>query len=295
MKIKESRGDRIFGAIVNTILVLCMLMVIYPLYLVVINSFSDPHLVARGKVFLLPQGFTLDAYKEVFKDSSMMGGYANSVFYTVVGTVINMVLTIPAAYALAKKKLVGRGVVMKLIVFTMHFSGGMIPTFLVFRGLGLLNSRWAILLSGAVSASNLIVARTFFANSIPVELEEAAEIDGCNPLQTFLKIALPLSKAMLGVITLYYAVARWNGYTAALYYLPGATEKYPLQMVLRELLTMVRNSTAIGDPELEIYYANLFNQIKYSVIVLASAPLLCVYPFIQKYFDKGVMMGSVKG
>lgn len=295
MRIKEARGDRLFGAVVNTILVLCMITVIYPLYLVVINSFSEPALVARGKVFLLPQGFSLDAYKEVFKNDGIMSGYANSVIYTVVGTVINMVLTIPAAYALAKPKLVGRGVVMKLIVFTMYFSGGMIPTFLVFRGLGLIGSYWSVLLSGAVAASNLIIARTFFANSIPGELEEAAEIDGCNPLQTFLKIALPLSKAMLSVICLYYAVARWNGYTAALYYLPTQIEKWPLQMHLRDILTQIKNNAATGVPELEIYYANLWNQIKYAVIVVASAPLLCVYPFIQKYFDKGVMMGSVKG
>lgn len=295
MRIKESRGDRVFGFVVNAILVLCMLLVIYPLYLVVINSFSEPALVSRGKIFLLPKGFTLDAYKQVFKDSSIMTGYANSILYTVLGTAINMVVTIPAAYALAKRKLAGRGIVMKLIVFTMHFSGGMIPHYLLVRGLGLLNTRWAILLPGMVTSSNLIVARTFFANSIPAELEEAAEIDGCNPLQTFLKIALPLSKAMLGVITLYYAVARWNAYTGALYYMPYARDKWPLQMVLRELLTLVRTTTSQDDPELEVYYANLFNQIKYAVIVVASVPLLSVYPFIQKYFDKGVMMGSVKG
>lgn len=295
MKIKESRGDRIFGAIVNVILALCLLMVLYPLYLVVINTISDPALVSRGKVWIIPQGFTLDAYKEVFKDNSIMTGYANAIFYTVVGTVINMAMTIPAAYALSKKKLVGRGIVMKLIVFTMHFGGGLIPTFLLVRSLGLLNTRWVILILSAVEATNLIIARTFFASSIPAELEEAAEIDGCNPLQTFLKIALPLSKAMLGVITLYYAVGRWNNFSKALYYLPSVPEKWPLQMVLRDILMQIKNSTAVDDPELEIYYANLWNEIKYAVIVVASAPMLCVYPFVQKYFDKGVMMGSVKG
>lgn len=296
MHIKESRGDRIFGVIVNIILAICIFSVAYPIYLVIINSLSDPTLVAQGKVFLVPLGFTLDAYKEVFKDNSIMTGYANTILYTVGGTAINMFLTIPAAYALSKKRLMGRGIVMKLIVFTMYFSGGLVPTYMVMRGLGLVNTRWAILLMNAVNTTNLIIARTFFASSVPAELEEAAEIDGCSILQTFLQIVLPLSKAMISVIMLYYAVARWNNYTSALYYLPMSPEKYPLQMVLRQLLVAIKSITGgTGNVEQEIYYANLQNLIKYAVIVVASLPLLCVYPFIQKYFDKGVMLGSVKG
>ena len=296
MHVKESRTDRAFGIVINIILALCILSVAYPIYLVIINSLSDPTVVAQGKVFLYPIGFTLDAYKEVFKDNSIMSGYANTILYTVGGTALNMFLTIPAAYALSKKHLAGRNLVMKLIVFTMYFSGGLVPTYMVVRGLGLVNTRWAILLMNAVNTTNLIIARTFFASSVPAELEEAAEIDGCSTLQTFLQIVLPLSKALISVIMLYYAVARWNNYTSAMYYLPMSPDKYPLQMVLRQLLVEIKSITGgTGDVEQEIYYANLQNLIKYAVIVVASLPLLCVYPFIQKYFDKGVMLGSVKG
>ena len=294
MRIKESFGDRVFGIVVNILLALCVLACAYPIYLVLINSFSDANMVSKGEIWWRPVGFTLDAYKEVFKNKDILQGYANSLYYTVVGTALNMLLTIPAAYALSKPQLVGRNVVMKLLVFTMYFSGGLVPHYILMQGMGLLNTRMAVLVVGAVATTNLIIARTFFSSSIPKELVEAAEIDGCSELQTFLKIVLPLSKAMLSVIMLYYAVARWNNFTSSLYYQPLASEMQPLQMVLRNILITMQNNAELSAEEAD-YYAKLANMIKYAVIVVASLPLLIVYPFIQKYFEKGVMMGSVKG
>lgn len=295
MKIKETTGDRIFGIVVTAVVVLCVLLCAYPVYLVIINSFSDPAQVAAGKVFLLPKGFTLDAYKVTFENGDVVKGYINTLLYTIVGVSLNMLLTIPSAYALSNKKLIGAGLIMKIVVFTMYFSGGLVPYFLLMKNLGLVNNWWVIPLNGAVSATNLIIARTFFASGVPHELEEAAEIDGCNPIQTFLKIVLPLSKAMISVIMLYYAVFRWNDYTSALYYLPMAQDLYPLQMILRQILVEAVRNTMIESSELADYYANIANQMKYAVIVVASVPLLVLYPFVQKYFEKGVMLGSVKG
>ena len=294
MRIKESAGDRVFNIVVNVILALCVLACAYPIYLVIINSFSDPDLVSKGEVWWRPIGFTMDAYVEVFKNKDILQGYANALYYTVLGTALNMVLTIPAAYALAKPQLYGRGIVMKLLVFTMYFSGGLVPHYILMQSMGLLNTRMAVLVVGAVSTTNLIIARTFFASSIPRELTEAAEIDGCSELQTFLRIVLPLSKAMLSVIMLYYAVARWNNYTSSLYYQPLASEQHPLQMVLRRILITVKQNAELSAEEAD-YYAKLANMIQYAVIVVASVPLLVIYPFLQKYFEKGVMMGSVKG
>ena len=293
-RLNFSIGDKAFDSIIYIISTVCVLMCLYPLYLVVINSFSDPYAVARGEVYLFPKGFSLEAYVEAFKNGNIMRGYANSLFYTVVGTVLNMVMTIPAAYALSKPKLAGRNVFMMIIVFTMYFGGGLVPHYLLLRGMGLLNTRMVVLLNGAVVSTNLIVARTFFASSIPRELEEAAEIDGCSGPKTFLQIVLPLSKAMIGVIVLYYAVARWNNFSSSLYYQPRKPEYYSLQMVLRDMLTVMKGAAAI-ESELAEHYANVYNQIKYSVIVIASLPLMILYPFLQKYFDKGVMLGSVKG
>lgn len=287
-------GDKTFDILMYIIALLFTLICIYPLYLVVISSVSSPYAVASGKVWLAPVGFSLDAYKEIFANGDIVRGYMNSIFYTVAGTLLNLALTLPAAYALSKTNLYGRNVLMMLIVFTMYFSGGMIPHFLLIRGLGLLNTRSVVLLGTAVSATNLIVSRTFFASAVPRELEEAAEIDGCSIPRTFLSIVLPLSKAMIGVITLYYAVARWNNFTASLYYQPIKREYHSLQMVLRNLLLLTQNVSDLEGEE-AAYYARLFEQIKYSVIIVASVPFMILYPFLQKYFDKGVMMGSVKG
>ena len=294
MKIKDSLGDRVFNGIIYAVLILIVLIVLYPLWLVVINSFSDSNAVSLGKVTFLPVGFNLDAYIQTFTYDSVMTGYLNSLFYTVVGTLLNLFLTIPVAYTLSKQNLKGRGLMMGLFTLVMYFSGGLIPEYILMRNLGLIDTRAVVLLSGGLSVYNMIVARSFFESGVPREMEEAAEIDGCNQLQTFVQIVLPLSKAMLGVITLYYAVGRWNNFTSSLYYQPGADELHSLQMVLRDLIMKAQNAVT-QQGEDAVYYAELLNKIKYSVIVVASVPMLVIFPFVQKYFDKGVMLGSVKG
>ena len=294
MRIKDTFGDKVFNAIIYIILALLVLIVLYPLWLVVINSFSDANAVSLGKVTIFPVGFNLDAYIETFSYDKVMTGYLNSLYYTVVGTVLSLVLTIPVAYALSKRNLKGRGFMMGLFTLVMYFSGGLIPEYINIRNLGLNNTREVVLLVGGLSVYNMIVARSFFESGVPHELEEAAEIDGCNQLQTFIRIVLPISKAMIGVITLYYAVAKWNGFTPSLYYQTMTPEYHSLQMVLRDLIMRAQNSVTMQGED-AVYYAELLNKIKYSVIVVASVPMLVIFPFVQKYFDKGVMLGSVKG
>ena len=294
MRIKDTFGDKVFNAIIYIILALLVLIVLYPLWLVVINSFSDTNAVSLGKVTIFPVGFNLDAYIETFRYGEVMTGYMNSLYYTVVGTVLSLLLTIPVAYTLSKKQLKGRGFLMGVFTLTMYFSGGLIPEYILMRSLGLINTREVVLLCGGLSVYNMIVARSFFESGVPHELEEAAEIDGCNQLQTFIRIVLPISKAMIGVITLYYAVAKWNGFTPSLYYQTMTPEYHSLQMVLRDLIMRAQNSVTMQGED-AVYYAELLNKIKYSVIVVASVPMLVIFPFVQKYFDKGVMLGSVKG
>ena len=294
MKIKQTASDRILLGFIYAIMILSALICLYPLWLVLISSFSSPESVAQGKVLLVPLEMTIKAYQEAFKTDEILIGYRNSLIYVVFGTAINILLTIPAAYSLSHPKVKGKSTVMKLLVFTMYFSGGLIPLFILKKDLGLINNIWAVLLSGACSTYNLIIARSFFMSGVPRELEEAAEIDGCTPLQVFLQIVLPLSKAMLSVILLYYAVARWNDYTSSLYYLPSANHLHSLQMVLRGFITRAQLATQQGNQAAE-YYEKVVAQLKYSTIVIASVPLLVIYPFIQKYFEKGVMLGSVKG
>lgn len=292
--IKETPGDRIFRALCYLIMTLLLLLVLCPLIFVCSASVSDPSMVASGKVLLLPKGFTLDGYRRVFQDKSILTGYANTIFYTTVGTLINLAVTVPAGYALARSTLPGKKFFMTYFMIPMYFGGGLIPTFLVVNALHLYNTRAVMVLLYAFSMYNCIICRTFFS-SLPKEVEEAAIIDGCTSFQVFWQIVLPLSKALMGVMVLYFAVAHWNTYFSALIYLRD-TDKHPLQLVLRKILVLeTASDDMIGMEEAALAKLQLKELVKYAVIIVSSLPVLILYPFLQKYFDQGVMIGSVKG
>ncbi|MBR5383560.1 MAG: carbohydrate ABC transporter permease [Clostridia bacterium] len=293
-RVRQSSGDRVFDFVVTLIGVLIMLIVLIPLIFVLSASFSDPDLVLRGKVLLIPKGITFRAYTLVFENRDIWIGYRNTVFYTVAGTAINILLTIMAAYPLSRKEMTGRRFFTLVVLFTMYFNGGLIPTYLLVRNLGMYNTAWAILIPSAISTYNLIVAKSFFEQSIPQELYESARLDGCGSLRTLISIVLPLSKAILAVLVLYYGVAHWNAYFNSLIYLRD-TSKHPLQVVLRNILLlgqteqMGSNDVGMGEK------IKMVEAIKYSVIVVSSVPILLLYPLAQRYFVSGVMIGAVKG
>jgi len=294
MKLKKKKRFTVFDAVVYTISAILIVTVGYPLILVLSNSVSNPGLVATGQVVLLPKGLNLEGYKAVFEDQSIMTGYANTVFYTVVQTLVSLSVTMPAGYALTKNKMPGRSLFITMFMITMYFSGGMIPTFLQVQKYGLYNTRAVIVILGAFSMYNCIICRSFFS-AIPNELEEAAEIDGCSPLRTFIQIILPLSKALLGVMVLYVAVGQWNAYMDCLIYTKDVS-KQSLQLVLRKILILAQMAMQAEEGgEYAAMMAEREALIRYAAIVVAAAPLLMIYPFLQKYFDKGVMIGSVKG
>lgn len=293
---RMSREDIIFEVVNTVFLLLITVVILYPLIYVVSASISDPMAVTAGKMYLLPVDVTLDNYKEVFKNENIILGFRNSLIIMFAGTALNLVMTVLAAFPLSRKDLWGRGVLMKLITFTMFFSGGLIPTYLlVTKTLGLMNNWLALILPGAISVYNMIIMRTFFMTSIPYELQEAAEIDGCSPMGTLIRIILPLSGPVLAVIALYYGVGHWNSYFSALLYINN--EKLaPLQLYLRRVLTMnnAQNLMEMGSDEMA-RNAMRAETIKYSVIVVSSVPMLIIYPFVQRFFVKGVMIGAVKG
>lgn len=296
---KKSYNDKIFD-IVN-LFIMCALLVIFiwPLWFVVIASFSEPNEVWMGNVILWPKGFTLVAYEALKDYGDIWLGYRNTLFYTIVGTLINMVMTVFAAYPLSRKDFMPRNVLMVFFMITMYFSGGLIPTYLVVNKLHLTNTVWAMIIPGAISFYNVIVTRTYFINSIPPSLQEAAELDGANTFQLMIKVILPLSKPILAVIGLYYAVGHWNDFYTALIYVNDRA-LLPLQSFLRDLLMSSKlsisgtNASGMDAATLEAK-RQLAQTLKYSVIIVSTVPVLCVYPFIQKYFVKGVMIGSVKG
>lgn len=294
-KMKNSlRSDFAFDVIVNLLGICIVLIVLIPLIFVIAASFSDPDLVIKGKVLLLPKSFTTKAYTMVFENEDIWRGFRNSCLYTIAGTLTSVILTILAAYPLSRKELPGRNLFMMLILFTMYFSGGMIPTYLLVKDLGMYNTIWALLIPAAISTYNLIVAKTFFENSIPGELYESARLDGCGNVAMLHRIVLPLSKAILAVLVLYYAVGIWNAYFDALIYVRD-TSLHPLQIVLRNILLlgqteqMGTNDVGMADK------IKMAEAVKYSAIVVSSVPMLLIYPFVQKYFVKGVMIGAVKG
>lgn len=288
---KTTFGRKCFLA-VNACLILALSAVtLYPFLYVLAASLSDRMFIMRGSVSIIPQGFNTYAYQNVFEYPYLWRSYGNTVLYMVIGTAVNMLLTVLGAYPLSRRQFAGRRALSFLLVFTMWFNAGMIPTFLVVRGVHLYNTVWAMILPGAISTYNLIVVRTFFDN-LPVEMEEAALIDGCNDWQALMKIILPLSVPVLMTITLFYMVGHWNSFMPALMYL-RSKELYPLQMILREIVlqSLVDEENLEGGANEQV----LAESVKYATIIVATVPILCVYPFIQRYFVTGVMIGAVKG
>ena len=296
--IKETRGDKVFN-IVNLILVtLCVLLVLYPLYFILIASFSNPNLVAAGEVWFYPREMTLDAYRTVFKNKDIVIGYLNTIFYAVFGTLFSLAMTLTSAYALSKRHFIGRNIIMFFFAFTMYFGGGLIPSFLLVNKMGLMDTCWAILLPGACNVWNIIIMRTQFVN-IPDGLKEVATIDGASDVTILFRILIPLSGAVIAVLVLFSAVGYWNMWYEPMIYLTKRSQ-YPIQSVLREILIDSNAQMMAGAGKTQIKLSNtkdpaIQTLVKYANIVVCTIPILVVYPFAQKYFVKGVMVGSLKG
>lgn len=292
--ISRSSDDRVFDAILYAIAAVIIVIILYPLIFIVSASFSDPTKVLAGEVWLLPKGLNVDAYTNILHNGKIWTGYRNTIMYTVIGTSINLIMTILAAYPLSRPDLPGRGVIMLVITLTMFFSGGLIPIYLLVKDLGMVNTMWALIVPGAIATYNLIVMRTYFQSSIPWELQEAAHMDGCSNWRLLTSIILPLSKPILAVMVLFYAVGHWNSFFNALIYIRDES-LYPLQLVLREIL-LISQSVAEDGANVGLEDKILLAEsIKYAVIIVSSLPVLIMYPFVQKHFVKGVMIGSVKG
>lgn len=292
---RRSREDLFFDMFNFVILAIITLIVLYPLYFMIIASISDPNFVANGKVILFPKNITFEGYQEILKYKSIWTGYKNTIIYSGVGALISVVTTTTFAYPLSRKDFYGRKFFMVIILITMFFNGGMIPTYLVVRKLGMINTIWAMVLPNAVTAFNIIITRTFFNITIPDELREAAAIDGCSDIVFFTKVVLPLSKPIIAVLALFAIVGQWNGYFDALIYLTKEN-LYPLQLILRNLLIQSQSVNQLTDSVATIAAQQRQSELmKYGVIIVSSLPLLVLYPFLQKYFAKGVMVGSVKG
>ena len=291
--LKDTRGDKIFFAINAIFLGLLALIILYPIYFIIIASISDPDAVLGGQVVLAPVNITLDGYAKVLERGDIWRGYLNTIIYTVVTVILALAVTIPAGWALSRKTLPGKKFWMIFFIIPMFFGGGLIPFYNVMSGLGLINSPWAVILPAILSVWNLFMCKTFFESSIPEGMLEAARIDGAGKFRTFFSIVLPLSKAILAVMALYYAVGQWNSYFNAMIFLQDE-KKYPLQLVLKEIL-IASESTVGGSGETILQQYRLANQLKYVSVIVSSLPVLCLYPLVQKHFAQGVMIGSLKG
>lgn len=292
---KETLGDRAVGVIIYALLAGVTILVLYPLIFVASASVSDAIAVIKGEVWLWPKQLSFTGYKLIFDNKEILTGYGNTILYTVVGTALNLVLTVMGAYPLSRKDLAGRNVVMALIVFTMFFSGGLIPTYLLVKKLHMINTMWALIVPGAVSVWNVIIMRTFFQTSIPNEIQESAAIDGSSNIQTLIRIVLPLSTPIIAVMVLFYSVGHWNAYFNALIYL-NDRHLYPLQLFLREILIKSQTDQMTSSMDLSLQkHLMEAEAIKYAVVIVANLPVLLLYPFLQKYFVKGIMVGAIKG
>lgn len=293
-RIKESAGDRLFLISIYVILTIVLVVVLYPLIYILSSSFSSPSAVSAGRVWFWPVDFSIRGYETLFKNPQVLTGYGNSLFYTAAGTLVSVTLTVMLAYPLSRKTFYGRGAIMMIITFTMLFSGGLIPTYMVVKELGMIDSRWALLIPNAVWVWQVIIARSFFQSSIPDELAEASEMDGCSDLRFMRSVVLPLSKPILAVLVLMYAVGQWNAYFDALIYLKSA-DKFPLQLILRSIIIQNNSGNSVMDAMKQVERQQLSELLKYSLIVVATLPVLAIYPFVQRYFVQGMLVGSVKG
>lgn len=293
-KRRLSKGDKTYYIINGLILGILALIILYPMYFLVIASFSDPDLIMAGEVILIPKGITFKGYERLFSDNAIWRSYLNTIFYTITSTAISLVITLPAGWAFSRKNMPFKKILLALFIFTMFFGGGLIPFYNIVSKLKLKNTPLAIILPSALSVWNVFMCRAFFSSSIPDEMIEAAEVDGAGHLRVFMTIVLPVSSAIIAVMALYYAVAQWNSYFNALIFITTKEQWFPLQLVLRNILITEEGNASAGSSETIVEQLKLANQIKYTSIIVSSLPIMCLYPFVQKYFAAGIMVGSLK-
>ena len=294
--LKSTKGDKIFGIVIVVFVSVFLFVIVYPMLFVVSASFSDTRLVYENPLLIFPKGFTLGSYKVVFENKDIWVGYRNTVLYTICGTILNVLMTVIAAYPLSRKDFYGRNFITFIFVFTMFFNGGLIPTYLVIRKLGIINKFIVMIVPTAVNVFYIIIMRTYFQTRIPDEIEESAKIDGCSNLYMLIKIILPLAVPVIAVMVMFYSVGHWNSYFQALIYLTSRN-RFPLQLILREILVNNQMEQMLTIATDEQYAQRLMIQegLKYAVVVVASVPILVLYPFLQKFFKEGIMIGAIKG